>query len=96
MAEVDGKLHYYGVNPDVSATERKRRFAAEATFYDEAANILTEEERKRFTFCSRYNPWEFVNKFNQIDHAAAVFEITDHARRIGIEAKLAKESSDGR
>ncbi len=72
---VDGKLHFYGINPDVDPEKRKTRFKNEADFYDYAADILTEDERKKFTFCSSYNFHSFVDKFNRLDHRKAVESI---------------------
>lgn len=65
---INGKLHFYGTNPDVNPDIRKDRFKKEAEYYDFAANALNAEERSRFTFCSSYNNWSFVNKFGKIDH----------------------------
>jgi len=65
---LDGKLHFYGVNPDVDPKNRADRFAKEAEHYDVAARVLSEEERSKFTFCSDYNHWEFVSKFNRASH----------------------------
>lgn len=75
-AGLNGQLHFYGVNPDVPPNIRKERFVKEAEFYDYAADILNEEERKKFYFCSAVNPWSFVNKFNKLDHISAIEHIT--------------------
>jgi len=72
MTEVGGKLHHYGVNPDVDPNNRKQRFSAEADHYSHAAKLLPEEYRKRYYFCSSYNPWNFVKEFNHLDHKTAV------------------------
>lgn len=72
---LNGQLHFYGSNPDVTPEVRKNRFAKEAEHYSLAAEILSPEERAKFTFCSAYNPWEFVNKFNKLDHREAVATI---------------------
>jgi hypothetical protein len=77
MAEVGGKLHHYGVNPDVKPEIRKTRFANEATYYDKMAEELPESIKKKFYFCSSYNPFEFVSKFNKLDHKMAVEFITE-------------------
>lgn len=66
-AGIDGKLHFYGVNPDVEPTTRARRFEKESVAYNEAAIILDDHERKKFVFCSKgINPWEFMKKFPAI------------------------------
>ena len=54
---INGKLHFYGVNPDVDPQIRKDRFKNEAKHYSYAAKQLSEEERSLFTFCSSYNPF---------------------------------------
>lgn len=79
---VNGRLHFYGQNPDVPEEKRKASFAKEAAFYDHAADILTPEERLKFTFCSSYNRWPFVDKFQRLDHREAVGHILDHASRL--------------
>lgn len=65
---VDGKLHFYGDNPDVKPEIRKERFKKEAEYYSHAATILTKEDRSRFYFVSSYNHWPFVSEYNKIDH----------------------------
>lgn len=80
MAEVGGRLHFYGQNPDVDPNIRKSRFEAEASYYDDAASRLSEEERARFTFCSSYNPFGFVKRYNRLDHKVAADAIL---KRIG-------------
>lgn len=79
---IDGKLHFYGVNPDVDPKVRKERFGKEAEYYDFAANVLQDEERKRFTFCSSYNKWGFVDRYNSIDHKNAIELIISHAKQL--------------
>lgn len=71
MAEVDGKLHSYGVNQDVKPENRKSRFPGEAEHYQFAAQLLTEKERKKFTICSSYNPWDFVKRYERLDQKEA-------------------------
>lgn len=82
MCAVGDKLHFYGINPDVSVETRRSRFGAEAKFYDEAAELMPEATRKKITFCTAYNPYSFVEKFNRIDHRVAVEEILDLTRRM--------------
>lgn len=72
MAEVDGKLHFYGVNQDVESETRKKRFNEEAQYYDDGATRLSESDRERFVFCSSYNKYQFVEKFKRLDHRVAV------------------------
>jgi len=78
---IDGKdmLHYYGTNPDVKSTDRIKRFDEEATHYTHAASVLDERVRKRITFCSSYNRYPFINKFNRLDHKTAVDVILSKA-----------------
>ena len=72
MCAVNGKLHYYGVNPDVDQDRRKNKFGSEAEYYNHAAGILTNEEKSRFYFCSGYNKWPFAEKFNKLHHNDAI------------------------
>jgi hypothetical protein len=81
MNEVGGKLHHYGVNPDVSAQARRSRFAEEAKSYDLAAQFLSEAERKKFTFCSSYNPFSFVDKFGRLDQKEAPDRILEYLKQ---------------
>jgi len=74
---IDGKLHFYGQNPDVNPTIRKSRFKNEAEYYDLAADNMDESIRKRFFFCSEYNPWDFVHRYNYISHRGAVANIIE-------------------
>ena len=80
---INGKLHFYGDNPDVDPEIRKKRFKDEATHYDNAASILTPEERSLFTFCSLgVNPWPFLKLFSTLRHMEAVDEILEHASKL--------------
>jgi hypothetical protein len=83
MARVNGKLHIYGVNPDVREDIREKRFADEANNYEYAAGYLTKAQRKRYYFCSRHNPWPFIEKFNKMDETTAVGEIREMAEKLG-------------
>jgi len=71
---VDSKhTHFYGTNPDVSVKERLQRFEQETNWYERMAKMLSLEERKRITFCSKgVNPWPFVNKFNNVEPTKTV------------------------
>lgn len=70
---LNGKLHFYGTNPDVKPELRASRFGREAEFYENAANVLNKDERERFTFCSLgINPWPFIHKFNTIGHIESI------------------------
>lgn len=83
---IDGQLHFYGVNPDVEPSNRAQRFEKEAKFFSEAAEVLTEEERNRFTFCSLgINPWPFIGKFGACVHKEAIDIIAEHAKELSSE-----------
>ena len=71
---VDGKemLHFYGINQDCTADSRKKRFAEEARYYDDAARSLPPEIRKKFYFCSSYNSFKFLDHFNRLDQHEAL------------------------
>lgn len=81
---VDGvkKLWNYGINPDVSPDNRLTRFDSEAKYYDNAASLLSDVERSKYTFCSGYLKYDFAAKFNKINHLDAVNTIIQHAQRI--------------
>ena len=83
MGVVDGKLHFYGKNPDVDDENRIKRFKLEAEAYNFAAANLTAQERSKFYFCSSYNKFPFVHKFNYMDHKTAVPFILDYANSLG-------------
>jgi hypothetical protein len=78
---LDGKLHFYGDNPDVEPKNRADRFQKEAEHYDTAAKILSPDERAKFTFCTEYNPWGFVNEFGKMSHKN-VDAILEHAAKL--------------
>lgn len=82
MCAVGGKLHHYGVNPDVPEDKRKERFEGEAKNYGIMASKLPDEIRNRFYFCSSYNPWGFTQKFNKWDHKGALERILELAKSI--------------
>lgn len=79
---INGKLHFYGDNPDVEPSIRGTRFKAEAEHYSHAARILSEEERSLYTFCTEYNPWQFVKQFGLISHKTAVSHILEHSEKL--------------
>jgi hypothetical protein len=66
---IDGKLHFYGTNPDVPPHVRVERFKAEADCFMLAVDNLSEERRKSIHFCSEYNTWPFVKHFGS--HSAS-------------------------
>jgi hypothetical protein len=79
---IDGKLHFYGTNPDVDPAVRKERFGKEAEYYDHAAEILSHDERTKFTFVSSVNNWPFVLRFNKMEHEGSVDKILAHADKL--------------
>ncbi len=81
-AGLDGQLHFYGVNPDVDPNVRRDRFKKEAEYYDYAADILTEHERSKYTFCSSENHCGFVDKFNKLDHKTSIESIIAHTNKL--------------
>lgn len=76
-------LHSYGRNPDVDPKIRVKRFQKEADYYDSGAQQMNPLERKKFVFCSAYNPWPFVDKFEKMDHRGAV----EHILKLANEQK---------
>jgi hypothetical protein len=75
MSAVGGSLYPWGSNPDVKDDTRESRFKHEASHFAWAADNLPDDMRKRFIFCSEYNPWPFVHKFKSIPHQVAINEI---------------------
>jgi len=73
------KLHFYGTNPDVKPEIRVSRFQKEAEHYLIGANKMTPAECQKFTFCSSYNTWPFIEKFEKLDHKEAVDIILERA-----------------
>jgi hypothetical protein len=84
MGAVNGVLHYYGQNPDVSNEIRKSRFEAEAGNYMWAAQNLPKEVREKFFICSNYNKWPFVEFFNRVDHIISIDEILKYVNSLPI------------
>lgn len=82
MCKVGGKLHHYGKNTFVDDAKRLERFSAEARHYGYAAACLTELDRKRFVFCSSYNPWDFVNKFERLGQKEAPNKILEYIKTL--------------
>ncbi len=80
MTAVDGKLHFYGQNPDVNNEHRVERFKQEGESFMYAAQNLSSEERQRFVFCSNYNKFKFLDYFQRMDHLQAVQLILADAR----------------
>lgn len=79
---INGKLHFYGDNPDVDPGTRKNRFKDEAVHYDHAATILNPEERNKFVFCTEYNTWGFIKEFGHMSHKDAVEHIIEQANNL--------------
>lgn len=80
---INGKLHFYGDNPDVEPSTRAKRFEKEAEVYLKCTNILSEADIRRFTFCSAgINPWPFMAKFNTLNPDVAIATILDAARHL--------------
>lgn len=75
MAAVNNQMHFYGQNPDVSNDRRKERFATEAESYLWAGQNLSQNVKDRFTFCSTYNPWPFMDMFPRLDQKLMIDEV---------------------
>lgn len=82
MSAVNGQMHHYGKNPDVDDATRARRFQAEAENYAFGAQLLSNDERQRYVFCSTYNPFEFVGKFQRASQVEAVDMILSVAQKL--------------
>jgi len=92
MSEVDGQLHRYGQNPDVSNENRLKRFDKEAENYDWALRGMKPYESDKFFFCSSYNPYKFAERFGKLDQTEAHKTILSEADELMTkkEAELAK------
>lgn len=83
MCAVNGKLHYYGQNPDVTNESRVQRFDREAENYMYAGNsVLKSDERNRFIFCSSYNKYKFVDHFQRLHEKDVVSTILDQSNKL--------------
>jgi hypothetical protein len=71
MSAVNGQMHRYGQNPDVTNENRAKRFDKEAENYAWALRNMKEYERDKFTFCSDHNPYDFVDKFGRLNQTEA-------------------------
>ena len=68
----DGRVWFYGQNPDVKLEHRVPRFDKEAAYYEYAGNQLPQYIRDKFYFCSSYNPYSFPDRFHRIRHEEAI------------------------
>jgi len=88
MAAVDGKMHRYGQNPDVSNENRARRFAKEAEHFTWGTKSLKDYERHKFTFCTKHNPFEFIQQYENLDEETAHETILDKADELMTKKEL--------
>jgi hypothetical protein len=72
MGEVDGQMHRYGQNPDVSNQNRQQRFDKEAENFLWGTKSLKDYERQKFVFCSTHNKYEFVDFYERLDQQDAI------------------------
>lgn len=82
MCQVGNKLHHYGKNPDIDENKRIKKFKTEAFNYENMANSLPKNIKDRIFFCSSYNKWDFINKFNRLDHIKAIDVILNKSKCI--------------
>jgi hypothetical protein len=73
------RLHYYGINPDVQAADRIKRFDAEAVHYEHAAGSLSPELRNRYFFCSDLLRYPFADKFRRLSQSDAIDHLLEYA-----------------
>ena len=71
MCSVGKLTHFYGTRRG----EQAGKFEEQAGYYEHAAKILPASVRERFTFCSSYNPFGFVERFGTLSHETAVEQI---------------------
>ena len=82
MGEVDGQMHRYGQNPDVSNDNRQRRFDKEAENFLWGTKSLKDHERQKFVFCSSHNKYEFVDYYDRLDQTDVVAHILGAANEL--------------
>lgn len=75
-----GKLYPWGSNPDVPDSIRMKRFENEAKYFKWAADNLPDHVRTKYTFCTSYNKYDFIEQFEHIDHMDAVNIIAERYR----------------
>jgi len=93
MSAVDGQMHRYGQNPDVSNENRLKRFDKEAENYDWALRGMKQHEIDKFFFCSSHNPYGFADMFGRLDQIDAHITILREANELMTkkeESELAK------
>jgi hypothetical protein len=71
MSSVNGQMHRYGQNPDVTNDNRAKRFAKEAENFEFGTSSLNSGEKNKFTFCSRHNPFSFTKQYENLDERDA-------------------------
>ena len=71
MGSVGGKLYPWGTNPDVPDKSRLRRFKYEAEHFGWMSKNVDKELLKKITFCSKYNKWPFIKRFECLSHDKA-------------------------
>jgi hypothetical protein len=79
MGEVDGQMHRYGQNPDVSNENRKKRFDKEAEHFMWGTKSLKDHEKQKFVICSSYNTYDFADHYDRLDQREAVDAILEAA-----------------
>jgi hypothetical protein len=88
MGSVDGQMHRYGQNPDVSNENRARRFDKEAEHFAWGTNSMKDYERVKFVFCSTYNKYDFIQHYDTLDQKDAVDEILVKANELMTKKEL--------
>jgi hypothetical protein len=88
MGEVDGQMHRYGQNPDVTNENRARRFGKEAEHFTYGTNSLKDYEKSKFTFCSEFNKFDFVDQFNRENCDDTVPAILSKAKELMTQKEL--------
>jgi len=83
MGKVDGQLYAWGSNPDVADQSRLKRFKFEADHYGWMAKNISNETRKKITFCSEFNKWPFIKRFEILKHNEAVDIILNRVDKSG-------------
>jgi hypothetical protein len=88
MGAVDGQMHRYGQNPDVSNENRARRFDKEAEHFAWGTKSLKDYERSKFVFCSTHNKYDFIKQYETLDQKIAVDEVLRRANGLMTKKEL--------
>lgn len=94
MSSIDGQMHRYGQNPDVSNENREKRFAKEAEHFSWGTSNLKDYEKHKFTFCTKHNPFDFIKQYENLDEEVAHRIILEKASELMTKKELELQKYD--